>query len=166
MKTIEFIPKDTKATTQYRTIQPADKRWVLDKLRDIEEMRAFCESSNDQELKKMAAHLLKPTSKIPRLGTGGYNSIISAVGGILSNIEDGTQRDFSDKTCRIIEKTFAHLNSVMSEWDLIEFVQVAEFSKQKETPPKPQISSPDQKFSVVLGDYEVDVVIKRKNTIV
>ena len=162
MKTIQFIPKDTKARTQYRTLQAEDKRWVMERLRDIEGMRAFCENAQDTELKSVLANLTKPTSKIPRLGTGGYNSIISAVGGILSNIEDGTQRDFSDKTCKIIEKTFTHLNSFVPEWELIEFVEVAEFTAQKETPPKPVISSPDQKFSVVLGDYEIDVVIKKK----
>jgi hypothetical protein len=166
MRTIEYIPKATKATTEYRTLQAADKKWVMEKLRDIEHMRVFCEGSADTELKRMLAHLTKPTSKIPRLGTGGYNSIISAVDGILSNIEDGTQRDFSDKTCKIVESTFAHLHSQLPEWDLVEFVQVAEFTPQKKTTPKPVISSTDQQFSVLFGDYEIDVVIKSKRTIV
>lgn len=163
MKTIQYKVKKTQATTQYREIQPADKRWVLEKLRDIERIKEYCELNSGLEIKTLLSDITKPRTKIPRLGTGSMNSIVSAAAGILSNIEDGTQRDFSHKTCKIIEKTFEQMNILMNEWESVEFVEVEEFIVEKTTPPE---KTADQSFSVVLGDYIVDIVIKSKNTIV
>jgi hypothetical protein len=126
MKTIEYKVKTTAAYTQYRETQPADRKWVLDNLRDIQDLYNLAHFT-------LQADMHRPNKNIPRQGRqngGRSNSILSAATGILSNIEDGTQRDFSNHTCDIIEKTFKELNKLITDWEPVKFTQVGEFTQQ------------------------------------
>lgn len=133
---VEYIEKETqkKMTTKYITIQPHDKKYLMDKLRELSEIAAGCLASDDQSYKTIGMRLSVPQAQLPRRSNregGGMNSIKSACDGIIANIEDGTQRDFSIKTMDLITKAFASAANIFTDWDRVEFVKVSEFSKAK-----------------------------------
>ena len=76
-KTFQYIKKDTKANTEYRELQKHDKKYVMDKLRDIIEI---ADGIKDKpEYKDIHWQIIRPNSKLPRQGTGHSNSIYRAV---------------------------------------------------------------------------------------
>ena len=124
-KILQYIKKDVRADTEYRELQRHDKKYVMDKLRDIIEI---AEGIKDKpEYKDIHWQIIRPNSKLPRRSNGASNSIYSAAAGIISNIEDGTQRDFSNKTCGLITKTTAELSTILLDWDEIAFEETVSF---------------------------------------
>lgn len=121
-------------TTKYIILQPHDKKYLLDKLRELSEIAEGCLASEEQSFKTIGLRLCLPQAKLPRRSNkqgGGMNSIKSACDGIIANIEDGTQRDFSIKTADLITKAFAAAGLIFNDWDGVEFVPVTEFTKAK-----------------------------------
>ena len=128
---IQYIPKISHATTEYRDIQPSDLKYIMNKLREVNELADGCYNSTNSELRKIGHKLKLPNKNLPRKGSkygGGMNSIQSAASGIVDNIENGTQRDFSNHTCSIISKSFIELANIFPDWEPVTFIPVTEFS--------------------------------------
>lgn len=137
MKTIEYKVKDTKAYTQYRELQSHDKKYLMNELRNIISLADECISHPQQSLKTIGIKMKTPVSTLPRQGkinNGVMNSIYTAASGIVDNIENGTQRDFSNHSCKLIEKTFNEMIKIDSNWEQVEFVEVESFTKPTVAP--------------------------------
>jgi len=134
MKQIPYKVKDVKAGTEYRDLLPADRKYLLDKLREIAEIAEGCSTSDQPGLQKIGSILTRPNKNIPRMSKaygGGMNSIRTAANGIVDNIENGTQRDFSNRTCEIVERTFSEIIKTFSDWEEVEFVKTEVLEKPK-----------------------------------
>jgi len=133
MKTIPYVPNGANANTEYRNFRPADKKYLMDKLREVVELGDGCIQAPEQSLKTIGLKMKTPTRNIPRMGrihNAKMNSIYSAAEGIVDNIENGTQRDFSNWTCDIVEKSFKEMKNIFSDWEEVEFQRVDELPKR------------------------------------
>lgn len=134
MKTIPYRAKTEikTANTEYREFRSADKKYLMDKLREIIELADGCINAPEQYLKTIGIKMKTPNKNIPRMGKinqSKMNSIYSAAEGIVDNIQNGTQEDFSNHTCKITEASFKELKNIFNDWELVEFVEVDELPK-------------------------------------
>ena len=162
MKTIRYKVKENSATTQYREHRPPDKRYVMDKLREIIELADGCIKAPEQSLATIGIKMKTPNKEIPRMGRmngAKMNSIYSAAEGIVDNIENGTQRDFSNHTHKIIEKTFTEMQKIFADWEEVEFIEVSEWPKAENVIPTGG-SMFEKLFD--LSDYEMHVTFTKK----
>lgn len=164
MKTIPYVPNGANANTEYRTFRSSDKKYVLDKLREIIELANGCIQAPEQSLKSIGVKMKTPTRNISRMGkihNAKMNSIFSAADGIVDNIENGTQRDFSNWTCKIVEETFKEMKSIFSDWEEVEFTKVDELPKRAEVvEPTSLRTTLSDLFD--LSDYEATLIFKKK----
>ena len=135
MRTIEYENKSTSAKTNYRKISANDKEYLLDRLRNIQQIIAA--TAADPELAATHAKLAKKTKELNRTGSGAYNSIETAVEGILDNFTAGTQRDFSDRTAQLIDQITEQFNAAVGDVVLERIIwkQVDRLSKPAVKPP-------------------------------
>lgn len=133
MRTVEYENKTTSAKTDYRKVSVEDKNKLLDNLRDISKVIQSCKS--DPDMASIYEQFTRKNSKLLRTGTGAYNSIDSAVAGILDNFTEGTQYDFSDRTARLIDQIFEQFNATVGDvvFERIIWKQVDRLPVQKTT---------------------------------
>jgi len=164
MKTIPYVPNGANANTEYRTFRPADKKYLMDKLREVVELGDGCIQAPEQSLKGIGVKMKTPTKNIPRMGrihNAKMNSIYSAAEGIVDNIENGTQRDFSNWTCDIVEKSFKEMKNIFNDWELVEFTEVDELPKRADVVDPVAINSTlSDLFD--LSHYEAIILLKKK----
>lgn len=162
MKTIEYKVKDVRANTQYRELRPPDRKYLLDKLREISELGNGCINAPEQSLRTIGIKIRTPNKNLPRQGkinNGCMNSIQTAADGILDNIENGTQRDFSNHSCKLIEKTFTEMTKIFNDWAEVEFKEVSSFRQAQPVVAQYPGSTFDDLFTTQV--YEVTVTRKR-----
>lgn len=163
---IQYIVKEVKASTQYRRIKPSDQKWVLDQLREIINIVGVFQKNadaDDQPAKNIVYKLIMPNKNIPRQGRqnlGRMNSILSAAEGIVDNFENGTQYDFSNHTCAIVQETFSEMKKIFPDWELVSWTEVTEFSVE---PPKPILQTTIAEI-FDLSEYEMVTTFRKKTT--
>jgi hypothetical protein len=122
MKQITYAVKSTKANTEYRQVNIQDKHWILQQVKQSLAIINGCQQSFNQELKHTAVKYILPNGSLIRKGDGHMNSIKSLLEGIHDNMVNGTQRDFSDKTCKGLKSAFDALSNDFNDIQAIEWI--------------------------------------------
>ena len=118
MKTIPYINKDTKASTQYRKTTKQDIDWVLTQCKRIAQVAPISDE------------LRTPNPKMPRMSAGGRNTPESMCKGVIDNFNAG-QYDLSDKQCTGLEEAFRIGEEVIEDFEGVVFEQVDVLPKMK-----------------------------------
>jgi hypothetical protein len=164
MKTIPYVPNGANANTEYRTFRSADKKYLMDKLREVVELGNGCIQAPEQSLKSIGVKMKTPNRNIPRMGkihNAKMNSIFSAAEGIVDNIENGTQRDFSNWTCDIVSASFKEMKNIFNDWEEVEFKQVDELPKHAQVH-NPITSQTTLSDLFDLSEYKAIITFEKK----
>lgn len=123
MKQIEYKTKSTSANTIYTDIQVEDKNFIK------EQLCRYIQAGH------IAGELTLPTSKIGRRGDGSQNSVESLACGILDNMENQGQRDFSVEGLNRISAASKIARKALPElFEELVFTEVTSFTKKKPLP--------------------------------
>ena len=152
MRTVYYQnKKGVNANTIYRTTSIEDRRWLLETVQDILDLTVLMKTEPEYTL------LTRPNRNLPRQGTGHFNSIESAAQGIIDNMVRGSQRNFSHRTCTLIERLFDEMQKIIPEWEQVRFVDELEIKSQPEARPNTYTDLFD------ISAYDVEyIVLKRK----
>lgn len=120
--TIQYRKLERNANTTYIDISSIDKKYILDRLNEVNMFHDVCKKS---KLNNEVVRIIRPNSNLLKMGaTERYkkNSIYTAVNGILNNLRKG-QRDLSEKTAKLISQVSNEMYKFIGEdYEVIEFV--------------------------------------------
>lgn len=123
MKVINYKVKSVTANTEYREVSPEDKKWVLDQAQRILDLENECTNSINSDLRSIGSELRTPSKHLIRQGTGAHNSIKSLCDGVVNNMVKGSQRDFSNRTCKGLEEAFIQASEIFTSVEEVKFIQ-------------------------------------------
>ena len=157
MRTIKYKEKITSANTIYVDIDRVDYHWLRDQMRKINDILDLIEQAPDLRSGKEIDEFFCVNKDLPRRAQKPYglNSVRTLVAGIVDNMANGTQRDFSLVTLPGIAYAINLANQTFDSFDSVEFVD-------KNNPPVPTGPSPfEQLFE--WDTCEITVTIRKKN---
>lgn len=123
MKKIIYEVKSVSANTEYREVSKEDKKWALEQCQRISDLATHCVKSPNKDLRTAGTDLTKPDGSLIRQGSGHHNSIKTLVDGVIDNMVKGSQRDFSNRTCRGLEGAFKKASEIFNTIEEVEWVK-------------------------------------------
>lgn len=115
-RTIQYLPKQTAAKTEYREISEADQSWLLGQLMEYMVVMATLTTNKSEDAQILIDKYWRQTDKeLPR-GRDGLNTPESLVAGILDNMlyAEARQKDFTAKQCAALENISIWLQALDS----------------------------------------------------
>jgi hypothetical protein len=123
MKKIIYEVKSVSANTEYREVSKEDKKWVLDQVTRISTLADDCVKSVNSDLRSIGTELTKPDKELIRQGSGHLNSVKTLVDGVITNMVKGSQRDFSNRTCKGLDGAFRKASEIFNTVEEVEWVK-------------------------------------------
>jgi hypothetical protein len=123
MKKIIYEVKSVSANTEYREVSKEDKKWVLDQCQRISTLADDCVKSVNSDLRSIGNELTKPDKELIRQGSGHLNSVKTLVDGVITNMVKGSQRDFSNRTCKGLDGAFKKASEIFNTVEEVEWVK-------------------------------------------
>ena len=96
MKTIEYDPKITNASTQYNKISDTDMAYLQGELVKYLSLMGELSKSRNRDIQNILNQYWRKRSQTLPKGKDGWNTPESFVSGLLNNTMFGTQNDLSD----------------------------------------------------------------------
>lgn len=144
------------ANTIYRTTTAEDRMWILTNVQLILDLDDRIKGSEDSK------KINTPTKNLPRQGTGRFNSIRTAADGIITNMVKGSQRNFSSKSCKLIEDMFNEMAKIIPNFETFKWVDAVDVTH----PAKEALNNSTGTTMAEIFDlslWEVDTItLKRK----
>jgi hypothetical protein len=157
MKTVKYKIKENNANTEYREVSKEDKEWVLSQAQRISNLADDCAKSTNQDILDAGRELTKTRKELIRQGTGTLNSVKTLVDGVIKNMVQGGQRDFSDRTCKGLQGAFKIASEVFNTIEEVEWEESTTLRND------PYTMDPIQTTLSDLWDTQVyEVTVKRK----
>jgi len=133
---IKYVAKKTSANTEYRSISISDKKFLLKKLFDVQQILSQIDQNEEEDVQVriFKERFSRPNTELPyqtmanKIGKYAENSLSSFIDGVLSNMASGKQKDPSAKTCAGLEIVFRELN----EFGLTDSIKFTKVSKLPE----------------------------------
>lgn len=122
-RSINYVPKNTTAKTEYREFRPEDHAWLISQMMEWMVKLGCLSNTTNEDLKALRdQYWRKRRSNLPR-GRDGLNSPESMIAGILENIlyAENPQRDFTQKQCDALEDISRWMNAMDPKFDQIVF---------------------------------------------
>jgi hypothetical protein len=113
IKTIKYLPKITKARTQYCEIDKKDLEWIQMEFVRYLSIAAELDGARNQDVRSLLKlWWYKRSGTLPK-GNQGQNSPLTFVGGLLNNTLFGTQRELSHIQMDAIENITATMSTFL-----------------------------------------------------
>lgn len=122
-KQIKYKVKSVSATTEYREVSKEDKQWVLDQVQRINDLADACSNSPNSDLRQIGHELNSPNKDLIRQGNGKMNSVKTLVSGVIDNMIKGSQRDFSNRTCKGLSASFKISSEIFTTVEEVEWIK-------------------------------------------
>lgn len=156
MKKIIYEVKSVSANTEYREVSKEDKKWVLDQAQRISTLADECMKSSNSDLRKAGTDLTKLDGSLIRRSTGHHNSVKTLVDGVIDNMVKGSQRDFSNRTCKGIEGAFKKASEIFNTIEEVEWIKGSISNVQAMDAPQVETT-----YSEIFDTQVYEVTVKR-----
>ncbi len=159
MRTIQYMIRENEATTQYRAIRDIDKKYIIDSLKTVQGLLQLMNKNNTNATIRMLFE--QPSNTLPwqTRPARRRNSLSSFIDGVLENMDAGSQRDPSSKTCKGLVEVFKAMSELDVGFDEIQFEQVLDINK-KNTPEMIEQSTFAKMFDIEA--YKMTVTFEKK----